>query len=117
MNFFDLFKDVIVRGFKSWNIYSARSSRKDFWLWVLFVVSLNVLGLGLENASPFASKVLIALYFVSIIPSIAMWVRRIHDTGHRIWWCFIPVAGIFLNLAFCLSPTNVAETRWNSVPE
>ena len=95
--------------------YSARSSRREFWLWTLHVfliaVPLNMVTAAFPADST-ASNLLLILY-IPIVPSLAMWVRRIHDTGHRIWWCFIPLVGSIMNTVFLCSETNISEKRWS----
>ena len=100
-----LFLSVIRDGYRNWNIYSARSTRIEFWLWALhaypFVLVISTTG---DNGA--------VLILIPTVPSIAMWVRRIHDTGHRIWWCIIPGVGGIINIVLLLSRTNTEETRW-----
>jgi uncharacterized membrane protein YhaH (DUF805 family) len=97
---------VILDGYRNWNVYNARSTRKEFWLWSfhawLFVVALT----------PFENTNAVFLMLFPIVPSIAMWVRRIHDTGHRIWWCLIPGFGGIINVVLLLTKTNQIEKRW-----
>ena len=110
------FMEVIKSGYRDWKKYSARSSRREFWLWILHA-SLIFLVLGLLiaplPAESLAASLLSYLFLIPLLPSLSMWVRRIHDTGHRIWWCFFPIGGGLINLIFLCSATNVAETWWS----
>ena len=110
------FTEVIKSGYRDWKKYSARSSRREFWLWTLHVflillpLQIVIRAVPAESA---ASNLLGLLIYIPIVPSLAMWVRRIHDTGHRIWWCFIPLVGSIMNIVFLCSETNISETRWS----
>lgn len=110
------FTEVIKSGYRDWKKYSARSSRREFWLWALhvFLITLpfNIFTAALPPDSG-ANTLLEILMLIPIVPSLAMWVRRIHDTGHRIWWCFIPLVGSIMNIVFLCSETNISETRWS----
>ena len=105
-NAWNQFVLTIKDGYRNWNVYSARSSRKEFWLWALHVW---IVAIALSSSN---NENLAVLIFIPIVPSIAMWVRRIHDTGHRIWWCVIPGIGGIINVVLLLSKTDVNESRW-----
>ena len=94
--------------------FSGRSRRKEYWLWVLFVwVALlvlmyldTVLGLG-GTATAYAdgssagfnmSGGLLTLLFLlgTIIPSVAVAVRRAHDQDKSGWFILIPVYGLIM---------------------
>ena len=110
------FTEVIKSGYRDWKKYSARSSRREFWLWALHVflitIPFNIVTAALPTDSG-VNTLLEILMLIPIVPSLAMWVRRIHDTGHRIWWCFIPLVGSIMNIVFLCSETNISETRWS----
>lgn len=111
------FVTVIKNGYSDWRKYNARSSRREFWLWTLHIFLIFLI-MGLfanqaDGAGGGVEAVIAVLGWILIVPSIAMWVRRIHDSGHRIWWCFIPGVGFFINLWFLLSPTDFKENRWS----
>ena len=101
-------RTAIVSGYRNWRIFNARSSRREFWWFALFVWLVSVVVVYLDV------EILYWLFAFVLAPVPAVWVRRIHDTGHRVWWCVIPVVGGILNLVFLLSPTDVNETRWQS---
>jgi uncharacterized membrane protein YhaH (DUF805 family) len=104
--FWNEFVSTIRDGYRNWNVYSARSSRKEFWLWAVHAW-IVISAISLLNNDTLSFLILIPL-----VPSIAMWVRRIHDTGHRIWWCFIPAIGGIINFVLLVSKTDPQETRW-----
>lgn len=103
------FLEVIKSGYRDWSKYSARSSRREFWLWVLHVFLISLVLNLFGETSDDANTVIGILLLPTMAASLAMWVRRIHDTGHRIWWCLIP----FVNIVLLLSRTNVDEKRWS----
>jgi hypothetical protein len=101
-------KAIIKDGYRNWNVYNARSSRTEFWIWIIHAWLLIAVSMWLEIVIQGMGLV----FLIPFVPSIAMWVRRIHDTGHRIWWCFIPGIGGVINLVLLLSGTNHSEERW-----
>ncbi|MEH8161591.1 DUF805 domain-containing protein [Aeromonas allosaccharophila] len=85
--------------------FSGSSTRQEFWLFMLLhlliTLSLIWLDIVMKGVGWFD-----ALYEVaSIIPMIAIIIRRLHDIGRSGWWgwvFFIPVAGPFM-LVYLLS--------------
>ncbi|PJG58969.1 DUF805 domain-containing protein [Aeromonas cavernicola] len=85
--------------------FRGSSTRQAFWLFmllhVLITLTLIWLDIVMKGAGWFD-----ALYEVaSIIPMIAIIIRRLHDSGRSGWWgwvFFIPVAGPFM-LVYLLS--------------
>lgn len=96
--------------------FSGRSRRMEFWMWQLFqfivyigiVVLMMVFGggammMGDPNALVAAGGVIFlvfALYGIYalavLIPSLAVAVRRLHDTERSGWWILAPLAGYLL---------------------
>ena len=96
--------------------FSGRSRRMEFWMWQLFqiivyaivVVLMMVLGGGAammmggggDPSSMMAAggiaMIIMLLYLVYclavLIPSIAVAVRRLHDTNRTGWWVLAPLA-------------------------
>ena len=80
--------------------FSGRAKRTEYWLFHLIhaVVSVVLLILGVTVGWVFF--VLLGIYYLaSIIPSLAVLVRRLHDTGRSGWWIligFVPFGGFVL---------------------
>ncbi len=58
--------------------------------------------------------------FLVIIPSIAVSVRRLHDTGRSGWWWFIqfvPLVGSFVLLYFLCLDSQPGENKWGANPK
>ncbi|MBY8879920.1 DUF805 domain-containing protein [Actinacidiphila acidipaludis] len=90
---------------KKYAVFSGRARRKEYWMYTLFnCIALAVLlGLGVvvNTMIPYL------LYLVAIIvPTLAVAVRRLHDTGKSGWFIllnFIPLVGGLIALVFmCL---------------
>jgi uncharacterized membrane protein YhaH (DUF805 family) len=94
-----------LRPLKRYAEFSGRSSRAEFWWFVLGMIVIFVLmwfvmfgalaGLGTSNSQPGAGMLamfgfgglLMAVFgLLLIIPSIAVQVRRLHDTDRSGWW-------------------------------
>ncbi|NBR76398.1 MAG: DUF805 domain-containing protein [Actinobacteria bacterium] len=47
-----------------------------------------------------------------LLPSLAVGVRRMHDTNHRGWWILFPI----VNLIFLVSKSDTVENRFGPPP-
>src|SRR5690625_2590503 len=87
---------------KKYAVFTGRSRRKEYWVFLLFniiiffILSLIDNTIGTFNAQT-GVGVLSSIYWLAIlIPSIAVGIRRLHDTGRTGWWLllvFIPIIG------------------------
>lgn len=96
--------------------FSGRARRTEFWMFVLFNaiagIILTILDnlLGLSGSSMVggvvyvSTGVLTGIYQLAVlIPSLAVGVRRLHDTGRSGWWLLIgliPLVGIIVLIVF-----------------
>ena len=85
--------------------FNGRATRTEFWMFILFncIASIIITAIGyLLHIS-----VLSSIYSLAVlVPSLAVGVRRLHDTGRSGWWwfiAFVPVVGcIWLIVLWCL---------------
>lgn len=101
-------KAAIIDGYKRWSDYSGRTSRSQFWWFVLFtyitplitglvslLFSLLFLSLGLSGLSSF-SVILFFLYIINVPIFLAVAVRRMHDVGKSGWFILVPLYNLYL---------------------
>ncbi|MDE2483269.1 MAG: DUF805 domain-containing protein [bacterium] len=101
---------------KKYAVFSGRARRSEYWWFAVFnVIAIAVLALvggvlgaliaGKEIAGDIAT-VLYGIYVIAVLlPSLAVSVRRLHDTGRSAWWLllsFVPFANIVLLIFYCL---------------
>jgi uncharacterized membrane protein YhaH (DUF805 family) len=103
---------------KKYAVFSGRARRKEYWMFVLFnLIIVFVLGLviGLiENATNSNLSILVNIYQLAVLlPSIAVGVRRMHDTDHSGWWLLFPI----VNLVFAVSEGTQGDNKYGSDPK
>ena len=89
---------------KNYAGFSGRAGRREYWMffliYILIYIALAVLSGILPSALGTIFSILIAVFGLGLlIPSIAVGVRRLHDTDHSGWWMLIsliPLAGLYL---------------------
>ncbi|MDQ1058399.1 uncharacterized membrane protein YhaH (DUF805 family) [Arthrobacter globiformis] len=117
--------DAFIRFFKKYATFSGRASRSEYWWWVLVnsivtILFYLVLGLTSPNGTGEASPgLLIALILLSvwvlvtIVPGVALLVRRLHDANLSGWMALlglIPlIGGIILLVLVLIGPKPDAQ--------
>ena len=111
---------------KNYAVFSGRARRKEYWMFVLFnlifiavaIILDNILGTAYENVGYGLFYTLYAL--AVLIPSLAVAVRRLHDTERSGWFILIGlipiVGGIWLLVLLCLAGT-AGENKYGADPK
>jgi uncharacterized membrane protein YhaH (DUF805 family) len=95
------FQQAIQSGFSNYANFRSRASRTEFWWWQLFLVLGGIVAAALDlyvNSNSLGGAPLATLFWLAtLIPYLAVSVRRLHDTDSSGWWlllAFIPFFGI-----------------------
>ena len=106
MGFMEAVKSVYSR----YVDFQGRSPRSEFWWFVLFYfiiyIVLAVIGVVTEGLG----MILLVIFLLgTIIPYLAVSIRRLHDLDKSGWWIlisFIPIVGLILIYWYCLKGTD-----------
>lgn len=96
-NFLESYKYTI----KNYINFSGRASRREYWTFVLmnwgiiFAITLveNMLSSSGSSEEGLFSTI---FYLFTIVPTIAVGVRRMHDRGKSGFWLLIPIVNLLL---------------------
>jgi len=104
---------------KKYAVFSGRARRKEYWMFILFNF---IIGSVLWVVGRLATSLIIGtLYDLAIlIPSIAVSVRRLHDTGRSGWWWFIaliPLIGWIVFLLYMVEDSNLGQNQYGANPK
>lgn len=93
---------------KKYAVFNGRASVQEFWQFVLFNVIVNAALYVLEKyVLGMQTRYFSTLYNMFVfLPSLAVTVRRLHDTGRSGWWIFIsgiPILGAIILIVFLMS--------------
>lgn len=117
--------EMMLQPLRRYADFEGRASRSEYWLFALFRIGVGIAFMTiLSIASAFVSPgddggpaaifmALLALVMVVVvlglfIPTLAVSVRRLHDTDKSGWLlliAFIPFGGIVLLIFYCLDST------------
>ncbi|MCK4268523.1 MAG: DUF805 domain-containing protein, partial [Actinomycetia bacterium] len=114
-NIFDWYLDP----WKKFAVGKGRARRKEYWLFYLgnFIIAI-VLGamdsalIGVGNFGAF-SPLYSIFELATVIPTIAVGIRRMHDTDHSGWWILFPI----VNLVFLLINSQAGENKYGANPK
>ena len=111
---------------KKYATFSGRAQRAEYW-WFYLISTLIIIGLSLiDQATGTLDEetgmgLLTTLYSLAIlIPSIAVGVRRLHDTGRSGWWLLIgliPVIGSIVLIVFFVLDSEPGENAYGANPK
>ena len=88
------FVESIQSAFRKYFVWKGRASRSEFWWFYLFCIlgSIVTTLVDLIYGVPVLNTVFILATF---FPTLSVFIRRLHDTGHSGWWywiIFLPIA-------------------------
>ncbi|WP_076260133.1 DUF805 domain-containing protein [Intrasporangium flavum] len=114
--------DWYTKVLKNYVGFSGRARRTEYWMFTLVNVIiggvLNVL-YNVTHSSIF--YVLYVLYFLAVLlPSIAVGIRRLHDTNRTGWWLLIglvPFVGAIVLIVFFATEGNRGANQYGEDPK
>jgi uncharacterized membrane protein YhaH (DUF805 family) len=102
------FGEAISDGFSKYATFSGRTSRSGYWWFYLFYI-LVLIGASILDAA-IKSPVLSILAVLGLfLPTLAVLVRRLHDTDHSGWWVLIsliPLVGTIVLIVFACTDSG-----------
>ena len=111
---------------KKYGVFNGRARRKEYWYFVLFNIIISVALAVIDGVTgTFSAEagmgLLGGIYILAVlIPSIAVSVRRLHDTDRNGWWLLIgliPLIGGIVLLIFMVQNSKPDENQYGSNPK
>ena len=97
------FQESIQACFTKYADFKGRASRSEYWWFVLFIVLVSL-------GTSMVGHLLSGLFsLATLLPSIAVATRRLHDTDRSGWWqliALIPVVGWFIMRYWLVQPSK-----------
>lgn len=129
--------ELIFEPFRKYATFAGRARRKEYWFFSLFVGLVT--GLLVVLAKPtgdwgnpdvdpatlgFANETVAGILgiflLLVLLPSLAVTIRRLHDSNRSGWWWFItfvPVVGSLILLIFTLLDGTAGPNRFGPDPK
>ena len=107
--------EFFTRAYKNYANFSGRDTRQEYWMFYLFYMIASIvlavideiLGTGGLFAGLFALG--------SLVPSLAIAARRLHDIDKSGWWqliLLIPIIGVIVLIVFLATKGNEGANRF-----
>lgn len=97
--------------------FSGRAMRSEYWWYALFVLIVAIV-LALVDRFVLGASVLGAIWsLATLIPSLAVAVRRLHDLDKSGWWLllgFIPLIGALVLLYWFCQPGTPGPNQFGA---
>lgn len=113
------FPQAIASVFSNYVNFSGRASRPEYWWFFLFMVLVSIVA-AIIDAALFGSKngfgpTSIVLTLATLLPGLAVGIRRLHDIDRTGWWTLIalvPIVGIILLIVWACQEGTRGENRF-----
>nr|MDT0661353.1 DUF805 domain-containing protein [Micromonospora sp. DSM 115978] len=108
--------------------FQGRARRAEYWWFVLFSLLVGIatsildsaLGTDFENSSLSGGFFNLIANLALLLPSLAVAVRRLHDTDRSGWWILIgliPLLGAIVLLVFFVKDGTPGQNRFGPSPK
>lgn len=105
---------------KKYAVFSGRARRKEYWMFCLFNLIIGFV-IGFIGAFIDGNGIIALAYNLAILlPSIAVSVRRLHDTDRSGWWMLIgliPIVGPLVLIFFMIQEGTASANRFGANPK
>jgi uncharacterized membrane protein YhaH (DUF805 family) len=112
------FSEAVSTCFKKFVVWDGRASRAEFW-WFHLAAALIIIADVIIGQAIGTQILYIISVIVLILPSIAVLVRRLHDTDRSGWWYWVqllPLIGLIVLLVFTLSGSDEGDNKYGPNP-
>lgn len=110
---------------KKYAVFTGRARRREYWMFTLFnalagAVVWGIAMVGLWNDNYVGVFPYMAYCLATFLPGLAVFVRRMHDTGRSGWWfllMFIPLVGAIVVLVFLCTEGQPGDNKYGPDPK
>ena len=125
------FATAVKSFWSNYTNFSGRARRSEYWFIQLFLILTNLavaaIDLALMNgdferfiANGGGGIVGLIWILATIVPAVAVLVRRLHDTSRSGWWALIgllPIVGGIVLLVFTVQDSDSGDNKYGASPK
>ena len=117
--------EYFTGAYKKYADFEGRARRKEYWMFYLFYIIIYIVLAILDGVlGTFIAEqgigILSGIFlFASLIPTISIATRRLHDINKSGWWqliVLVPIVGVFVMLFFLVSKGTEGENDYGEDP-
>lgn len=93
------FAGAIESVLRQYAAFRGRATRPEFWWWYLCIILINIVTTGVDkltDATLGVSFIGVIVALGLLLPTLAVSVRRLHDSGLSGWWLLVPLGLVVL---------------------
>ena len=116
----DNYRQAIVTCFKKYAVFSGRARRSEFWYFQLFCLLGNIIFSFWVSKSETTEILGLIFFLVTLLPTLAVTVRRLHDLGRSGWLilvALIPFIGVLVVLFWATQEGNPDHNQYGPSPK
>ena len=121
------FQNAVGLGFQHYYDFKGRSTRSEYWWWLLFVVlagiALTIVDMGIGTFDYESGDGLLSGLFklATLIPGLALGARRLHDINKSAWWLlmwlsFLLIIPVIVLLVWAARQGDNGTNRYGPAP-
>lgn len=101
-----------IKAFQNYANFNGRATRSEYWWFFLinFLISVALTVAGLSLKLPFLANI---YSLITLLPSLAVGVRRMHDVNKSGWYLLIPI----YNIVLLATDTERADNEYGPNPK
>ena len=114
------FAEAVRTVLNKYTDFSGRARRSEYWFWTLAIGLTYIVAFILIAIAKPLVIVLILAYLAAIVPSLAVSVRRLHDTGRSGWFLLIgliPFVGGIILLVMMVGDSSPGDNQYGPNPK
>lgn len=107
--------DWTVKVLKNYVNFEGRARRKEYWFYTLAIFIAIIVAMILDAMLGTGYLFYAIVILGTFLPSLAVGIRRLHDTNRSGWWyliCLIPLIGPILLIIWLATETIREPNQW-----
>ena len=111
---------------KKYAVFDGRAQRAEYWYFFLFSMIISLVFVAIDIATGSFNQesgfgLLSGIYTLAVlIPTIAVGVRRLHDTNRTGWWmllALVPLIGFIVLIVFFVIDSDPSANEYGENPK
>ncbi len=113
--------DYYIRAFQKYGQFSGRATRSEYWWFYLITFAVSILASILDTIFNIPLGLISVIYFfVSLIPTISIQIRRLHDVDKSGWYIllnFVIIIGWIWLLILNILDSTPGDNKYGPNPK
>ncbi|MGK0365304.1 MAG: uncharacterized membrane protein YhaH (DUF805 family), partial [Saprospiraceae bacterium] len=107
--------DFFLQALRNFGDFKGRARRSEYWYFTLFVMIAGIAAMVIDSLLWETPILYFLVILASIVPSLSVAVRRLHDVGRSGWFyliALIPLIGAIILLIWFCTDGKSGPNKW-----